>query len=259
MIADPGVLRLNEPAAGRIRIGTAGWSIPTQHAADFATEGSHLQRYAQHFTAAEINTSFYRPHRPSTYARWAATVPDGFSFAVKLPRDITHTARLIATASRLDAFLLEVRALGDRLGPLLVQLPPSLIYDPAIAQDFCAMLRERHTGLAVCEPRHPTWFTGAADALLARFEIARAAADPAVRPAAAQPGGWSGFTYRRLHGTPEIYYSPYGAAALKATAIQLCQEAPTVLESWCIFDNTARGAAIADAAQTQKLVAAGGL
>ena len=250
---------LNNPATRRIRIGTAGWSIPTQHATEFAGDGSHLHRYARHFAAVEINTSFYRPHRPSTYARWAATVPDGFRFAVKLPRDITHTARLRGTASRLDTFLLEVRALGDRLGPLLVQLPPSLIYDAAMARDFFARLRNQYAGLIACEPRHPTWFTGEADALLAGYQVARVAADPAVRPQAAQPGGWPGLSYHRLHGAPEIYYSPYRPEALQAMAVKLRQEAADARESWCIFDNTARGAAIANAATTLTLITASSL
>jgi uncharacterized protein YecE (DUF72 family) len=60
---------------GQVMVGTAGWSIPPQHADRFRGEGSHLERYSQRFPAVEINSSFYRPHRPSTYARWAASVP----------------------------------------------------------------------------------------------------------------------------------------------------------------------------------------
>ena len=76
--------------------------------------------------AVEINSSFYRPHRPSTYARWAAETPEGFPFAVKLPKEITHKRRLVDVAEPLDRFLAETAALGPKRGPLLVQLPPSL-------------------------------------------------------------------------------------------------------------------------------------
>ena len=245
---------LSNLATAHIRIGTAGWSIPVQHAAEYAGEGSHLDRYARHFTAVEINTSFYRAHRPTTYAKWAASVPDGFRFAVKLPRDITHTARLRDATARLDAFLSEVRALGDRLGPLLVQLPPSLAHDAPTATHFFAAFRRRHPGPIVCEPRHPTWFTEAATALLIEYQVARVAADPAIIPAAAEPDGWPGLTYRRLHGTPEIYYSPYPPERLQVIAAELRQAAAIAPENWCIFDNTARGAAIADAAATQSLI-----
>src|SRR5688572_19432683 len=115
--------------ASEFRIGCAGWSIPREHAAEFPVEGTHLQRYAQRFPAVEINSSFYRPHRPETYARWAASTPDGFRFAVKVPREITHTRRLREVDEPLERFLAEAGALGEKLGPLLVQLPPSLQFE----------------------------------------------------------------------------------------------------------------------------------
>ena len=182
-------------------IGTAGWSIPKPHAAEFPADGTHLQRYASRFSAVEINSSFYRSHKPATYARWAASVPAGFRFAVKVPRQITHVRKLVATTEAVDRFLSEVQALGDTLGPLLVQLPPSLGFQDALAGTFFDLVRTRFDGAVVCEPRHASWFTDAANALLERFRIARVAADPAPVPPAAQPGGWSGLVYRRLHGS----------------------------------------------------------
>ena len=80
---------------------------------------SLLHRYAAAFPAVEINSSFHRPHRPATYARWASSVPDRFRFSVKLPRAVTHEARLAGTAALVERFLGEVRSLGDRLGVLL--------------------------------------------------------------------------------------------------------------------------------------------
>ncbi len=232
---------------GTIRIGTAGWSIPKRHAAEFPAGGSHLERYAQRFSAVEINSSFYRPHRPATYARWAASVPAGFRFAVKVPRAITHQRKLVDVTAPLDRFLAEAGALGDRLGPLLVQLPPSLRYDESVAHNFFASLREDFGGGVVCEPRHPTWFDDAADDLLSRFHVARVAADPAPVPRAAEPGGWAGLAYYRLHGSPRMYYSAYPAERLEAIAAALRKAAERGGESWCIFDNTALGAATQDA------------
>ena len=130
----------------RPRIGTAGWSIPKQHAAAFPASGSHLERYAQRFNAVEINSSFYRPHRRATYERWAATVPEDFAFAVKAPRAITHDARLTDAEPALDRFLGEATGLGGKLGPLLFQLPPSFAFDPRTARAFLKMLRARHDG-----------------------------------------------------------------------------------------------------------------
>lgn len=225
-------------------IGTAGWSIPKGHSGAFPAAGSHLSRYAQILPCAEINTSFYRPHRPATYARWAATVPPGFRFAVKLPRAITHEARLANAEPLLDTFLSEVAALGEALGPLLVQLPPTLRFPPETAAAFFAALRARHGGEIACEPRHASWFTPDATALLHTHRIARVAADPAILPAAAEPAAWPGLAYWRLHGSPRMYYSPYGPAFLATLARRLAQ---ATAPSWVIFDNTAGFHATADA------------
>lgn len=234
------------PGCAMIRIGTAGWSVPRPHAAAFPRDGSHLVRYAQRFTAAEINSSFYRLHRPQTYARWAAAVPQGFRFAVKMPREITHLRRLVDVAAPLDRFLGDIGALSEALGPVLVQMPPSLAWSAASAGAFLAALRGRFDGAVVCEPRHPTWFCDAAGALLGEFRVARVAADPAPVPRAAVPGGWPGLAYWRLHGAPEIYRSAYDVTALDAIAGRLRDAAAEGREAWCIFDNTASGAATDD-------------
>src|SRR3954469_14763579 len=105
-----------------LRIGTAGWSIPKEHAAPFPTTGSHLERYGAVFNAVEINSSFYRPHRRATYERWAASVPADFRFAVKVPKAVTHEHRLKDVGDRLDRFIAEVGGLGPTRGPLLVQM-----------------------------------------------------------------------------------------------------------------------------------------
>src|ERR1700730_9075371 len=88
----------------RVHLGVAGWSIRREHADRFSHTGTHLQRYASVFNAVEINSCFYRPHRLTTYERWAASVPEVFRFAVKLPKVITHEARLVGAASAVDRF-----------------------------------------------------------------------------------------------------------------------------------------------------------
>jgi uncharacterized protein YecE (DUF72 family) len=237
-------------------IGCAGWSIPREHADHFSAAGSHLERYAGRFSAVEINSSFYRPHRPATYARWAAAVPSGFRFAVKVPREITHTRRLADAADLLDRFLAEIGGLGDKLGPLLVQLPPSLVFDAAVARQFLTALRQRFNGAVVCEPRHRSWFEIAAERLLTRQRVARVAADPALVPAGAVPGGWDGLAYYRLHGSPRMYYSSYSPEYLSTLADRL-RESARAAALWCIFDNTALGAATANALDLLARVAGG--
>ena len=227
-------------------IGCAGWALPREAQPLFPVEGTHLQRYAARFPAVEINSSFYRPHQPKTYARWAASVGERFRFAVKLPRAITHERRLGDVMPLLDTFLAEVTHLADRLGCLLVQLPPSLAFGANAAALFLASFRARFTGAIVLEPRHESWFTDEATRLLEAHRVARVAADPAPVPAAAEPGGWPDPVYVRLHGSPRMYYSPYEDQYLDALAIRLLQAARSA-SVWCIFDNTAEGAATQDA------------
>src|ERR1700728_5240094 len=109
-----------------VRVGCAGWSIPQLAAAHFASRGSHLERYSQAFNSCEINSSFYRPHKKETWERWARSVPAEFQFAVKLPKSITHEAKLVCGLEILSPFLEQIACLGKQLGPVLVQLPPGL-------------------------------------------------------------------------------------------------------------------------------------
>lgn len=240
--------------AHMIVTGTAGWSIPKAVATRFAEQGTHLQRYAQVLRCAEINSSFYRPHKRQTYEKWSRCVPDGFRFAVKLPRTITHEHRLRGIRALLDEFLAQVGGLGDRLGPLLVQLPPSLVFHRRHASGFFDLLRELHPGPVVCEPRHASWFEPEAHGLMRRLQIARAAADPAGVPGASAPGGWLGpddrgagaTVYYRWHGSPRMYWSAYDADQLVRWAAQV-RRWPADADVWCVFDNTASGAAIENA------------
>ena len=199
----------------------------------------------------EINSSFHRPHRPATYARWSAAVPSSFRFSVKVPKTITHGLRLQETGGLLDAFLAEAAGLGDKLGCLLAQLPPSLGFDPAVAAGFFADLRARSAVPLACEPRHPDWFGPQADGLLRDLGVARVAADPARVPEAGEPGGWRGLTYYRLHGSPRMYYSAYSEEDLAALAARIQSDAATGRMVWCIFDNTTLGAATRNALDLQ--------
>ena len=215
--------------------------------AEFPAEGSHLARYAARFPVVEINSSFHRPHRPSTYARWAAETPPHFRFSAKLPRTITHTRRLIDADAPLDAFLAESAGLGEKLAVLLVQLPPSLVFDAAVAARFFAGLATRTAASVVCEPRHATWFGEQAEALLAEAGVARVSAYPAVVPEAAVPGGDRRIGYHRLHGSPRMYYSAYPPEYITRLADRLRRDAEEGRKVWCIFDNTAAGAAARNA------------
>jgi uncharacterized protein YecE (DUF72 family) len=213
----------------------------------FPETGTHLERYSAVLTATEVNSSFRQVHRAATYARWARSVPASFRFCVKVPKAITHHAKLARTEALQEPFLASVRELGDKLGCMLVQLPPKLALDLPVAHAFFRSLRQRHRGEMVVEPRHGSWFTADADAMLRDLHVGRVAADPAPHAGAERPGGWRGIAYYRLHGSPRMYYSAYDDARLAELGVALARVGETAGEVWCIFDNTTLGAAFDDA------------
>ena len=245
-----------------MRIGTAGWTISRETAPSFPGEGRHLERYARVLDCAEINSSFHRSHRVEVYERWAAQTPPGFRFSVKLPRSITHEGHLRRVREPLRRFFGEASGLGDRLAVVLVQLPPSFAFEARPVRNFFGLLADLFGGSIVCEPRHASWFTPAADRTLVSLRVARAAADPARVAGASRPGGWLGpegdgrgaVVYHRWHGAPRVYWSRYEPAWLQARAEALARW-PVGAEPWCIFDNTANGAAIGNALELRALLA----
>ena len=240
-----------------IRIGTAGWSIPRQTADKFSGEGSALERYASRLSAAEINSSFHRSHRLSTWQRWHDSVPEHFRFSVKLPKTITHVRKLVNCEVELDEFFEQATVLGAKLGVLLVQLPPKHVFDPAAAQIFFKAMSDRIGVEIACEPRHPSWFAPAADRLLISLGVSRVAADPSICEAAARPGGWRGLSYWRLHGSPVIYRSSY-RDRIQHFAEQLTADSAASRDVWCIFDNTASSEGAGDALRLSERLTADG-
>jgi uncharacterized protein YecE (DUF72 family) len=233
-------------AQRRIYIGTAGWSIPRASAHYFPDCGTHLQKYVSIMSATEINSSFHRPHRAETYKKWAASTPREFRFAVKFPQTITHDQVLRRVQDPLARFLDESSGLGAKRGPLLLQFPPSFTFERRIVKRFLDALRARYEGPAVCEPRHETWFARAASELLTSYRVARVAADPSIVSGAGEPGGWGKIVYLRLHGSPRKYWSRYPQDYVEALARKLTEFSQSA-DVWCIFDNTASGAAIENA------------
>lgn len=172
------------------RIGCAGWSIPAPLKARMPPGESHLGRYGQVFSAAEINSSFYRYHEPATYERWRNTVPPGFRFSVKVPREITHFARLQGTKRPLARFLEGATRLEAKLGPLLVQLrwaasPPNRT---AFPRQRCR--EPGRASLTSASTARRRWL------LVLLPEVPRAARHNAVRAAATDRG----LVHLRQHG-----------------------------------------------------------
>ena len=156
-------------------IGTAGWALPPD--LRIGRQGtSGLARYAELFNAVEVNTTHYKYHMERTFTRWRNEVPADFRFAVKMHRQVTHVERLCRPDSAL-AFLRSIEGLGEKLGVVLIQLPPSLAFSEVVEESL-RIMRNEYTGAWVVEPRHPSWAAGEVEHLLRQQRMGRVAADP---------------------------------------------------------------------------------
>lgn len=234
---------MSEHPIERYRVGCAGWSLSRHDAPHFPAEGSHLERYSSVFTATEINSSFYREHKPETYARWADDTPPGFQFSVKMPRTITHDSRLQGARDELARFVEQVSALGTKLSWVLVQLPPKLEFDTRVAKEFFAAARGMLPCPLALEARHVTWFSESASELMEHSQVTRVAADPPAKGVTVHVPTTDSY-YVRLHGSPRIYYSSYAPEYIAQLARAMSAHARDTGPAWCIFDNTAGMAAV---------------
>ena len=189
----------------RLFVGTSGFSYPEWkgvfYPADLPAD-QMLRFYSQTFATVEINNTFYRYPKDETLRQWAATVPAGFRFSVKAHRRITHEKRLADVDADVGFLFERTQALGDRLGPLLFQLPPSLRCDFALLEAFLHAQRPR--AQVVMEFRHPTWRQERVYAMLEEHRVSLCAAETDDE---AQPRERVGpISYLRLHKsryTPE--------------------------------------------------------
>ncbi len=243
------------PETKTLRIGTAGWTIPSHVKNQFPELGSHLERYSQIFNCVEINSSFYRDHKADTYARWSDSTRNDFLFSVKLSRYFTQETRLAEAGDKLKETLLGISQLKEKWGVLLVQLPPSLDFNEKTAGRFLQDLRHFFQGTILWEPRHTSWSEKKAIDLLTSFHISKVLADPEPclvskewRPPIEVD------RYFRLHGTPNIYKSRYSKNVIGRLADRLTHPASPAKSSWVIFDNTTYGFATENALELKKLV-----
>ncbi len=266
---------------GRIRVGISGWRYAGWRG-DFSPRGLPQRRelaYAAELMGSiEINGSFYSLQRPSSYARWQEETPEGFVFAVKGGRFITHMKKLAGVENALANFFASgVLALGPKLGPVLWQLPPNLGFHPQRLGDFFDLLPRTLRGAAelarhhdekvpesraltttdtdrplrhALEVRHPSFDSDEAHELLRRHDVSFVVADSAGRFPLVERLS-SDFVYVRLHGDSELYTSGYGEEALDRWAGRCLRWAGQGREVFVYFDNDAKGFAPHDALALQ--------
>jgi uncharacterized protein YecE (DUF72 family) len=230
-----------------IVVGTSGWQYADWRGRFYPRglpQRLWLRHYTEHFATVEVNSVFYRLPPRDTFAQWREQLPDGFVMAVKMSRYLTHIKRLRDPQEPVDRFLGVAGALGDRLGPVLLQLPPTLRAEPGA---LAATLRCFPAGIRVAvEPRHRSWWTGDVRAVLEHHGAALCWADRLGRPRAPL---WrtADFGYLRMHEGRATPRPRYGRAALDSWLTRITGTFPATSCVYVYFNNDPHGAAVADA------------
>ncbi len=236
-----------------IRIGTSGWNYRHWRGVFYPSKlpvHRWLSYYSQFFDTVEVNATFYGSLKRETLRRWLAETPESFVFAVKASRFITHVRRLKGVSEAIQRFWEEVLLLGNKLGPILYQLPPSLTYDPAIIEDFLACLPPEPP--SVIEIRNATFHQREFLEQLKKYRVALCLSDTAGR----YPSLWEEVTadlvYIRLHGSRRLYHSCYTEEELQVWARKI-RRFP-VKRVYVYFDNDALGWAPENALRLKALL-----
>lgn len=234
-------------------IGTSGWSYKNWDKEFYpkgTKSGDKIKYYSEHFNAVEINASFYNHLKPSTCESWREQVPEGFKFAVKMHRYITQMKKLKADdqlKETLDQFHESIQPLGKKLGPILIQLPPSLKKDLDKMEQFLRLLPADHK--YAIEFRNDSWFTEDTESLLADHNIALVTAHSPKWPMHITKT--ADFLYLRFHGKEDLFVSPYQEEDMKDWANRLDELSENASQGFAFFNNTDQGHAVTNAKQLE--------
>jgi uncharacterized protein YecE (DUF72 family) len=238
-----------------LRIGTSGWSYDHWQGVLYAPglpTAKRLAVYMAEFDTVELNASFYRWPRDTTFAGWHDRLPPGFELAVKAPRGLTHARKLLSPEPWPERIRVAMHALGDRRGPLLVQLPPGLERDDARLDYFLGTLPEWLR--VVVEPRHPSWFDEGVYELLERHGAALCVMSGANLPCILR--ATAPFVYVRLHGpdTSSLYAGSYSDADLAWWADRIREWQAQGRDVSAYFNNDGAGHAVRNARTLRALL-----
>ena len=238
---------------GTVRVGTSGWVYGHWKGRFYPEELAQsrwLQHFAQHFSTVELNASFYHLPKPETFARWRVSTPEGFLFAVKASRYMTHTKKLRDAEEPCSRFINSASRLEEKLGPVLFQLPPTLQANTQVLKDFCMVLPPSY--LYAIEPRHESWFQREVYRILEKHNIALCMADSPDWPM--EETITAAFIYIRFHGGSVLYGSNYSGEELSVWAGRIRKWAKENLDVYAYFNNDAHGYAIQNAKTLEELL-----
>lgn len=235
-----------------VRLGTSGFLYDHWRGRFYppSARGAELEYYASRFDTVELNVTFYRLPSSATFRAWAARVPDGFVYAIKASRYLTHVRRLRDSREAVAVLMERAGELGPHLGPVLLQLPPDL---PADLEHLAETLHAFPASVRVAvEPRHESWFSDEFRRLLVEHGAALCLADR--RGLVTPMWRTAGWTYVRFHGGRASPRPCYGSRALEAWASRLAELAAPDDDSYAFFNNDHQGCALRDATVFARLL-----
>ena len=239
-----------------MRVGTSGWIYPHWRGLLYPKRLSRgrteLDYYAQEFDTVEVNNSFYRLPKREVFESWRQRVPDRFEFAVKASRYLTHMRRLREPAEPLQRLMNSAEGLGDKLGPILFQLPPNFAADLDRLRGFMAALEMYRGQRFAFEFRHPTWLVAEVYDMLGRASVALCLPVGMKLPLEVRlTTDWS---YIRMHrGRRGIGFSD---AELRAWSGQITDFRRQGAQVYVYFNNDTGGHALRDASRLRRMLEA---
>jgi uncharacterized protein YecE (DUF72 family) len=236
----------------QINIGTSGWSYEHWKKIFYPDEiksKDWLGYYSDSFLTVEVNTTFYHVPRETTVKNWYKVVSKNFIFSIKINRYITHRKKLKDCKESLEIFYKSIQKLKNKIGPILIQLPPSFSINPERLQDFIGYLNKKY--LYTIEFRHDSWFEDEIYNILKKNNIALCITD--LNGKQTPELITADFTYIRLHGPHRAYKGSYGLAKLKKWKAKFEDWSKTI-SIYCYFDNDEKAYAIKDALSLKKLL-----
>lgn len=247
-------MRGNPPA---FKVGTSGWSYRHWSGVFYPAtvkQARYLEYYLTRFDCVELNSSFYNLPADKTVKGWLERTPETFRFCPKLSRFITHQKRLVDPGEALHRYFSTIRQMKARMGPILIQIPPGLKYDPSLTTDFLEILKAQyHDFQFAFEVRDQSWIQDEFFELLSAFGVSFVIADSGSR-FPYHEAVTARFVYLRFHGPEKLYASGYNDDILLKFSRKIVNWMEKNLEVWAFFNNDFGGYAVKNALRLKKMV-----
>ena len=238
-------------------IGTSGWSYKHWSGIFYPKElksDKYLEFYTTKFSCVELNASFYHLPLKTTVSGWMNRTPGAFKFCPKMSRFITHQMQLVNIEEAMDRYFDVFKEMKEKAGPVLVQLPPGLLYDESRIRNFLELIKEKYSQYRFAvEIRNKSWINDSFFDLLARYQTAFVIADSGNRYPYYETVT-SDFVYLRLHGREQLYSSDYSESDLRQYAEMITGWLNEDKKVWVFFNNDYHGFAVKNAEKLGKIV-----